>query len=93
MEITHFSEIEDEFIRRVHTMIWCNVATVDRLQRPRSRILHLIWEGETGWIATHSNSFNNIRRIPMAEEYKAGVFALVSMAVVSAAIAWLGRPA
>jgi pyridoxamine 5'-phosphate oxidase-like protein len=59
MEVTDFSEIEDEFIRRVHTMIWCNVATVDNLQRPRSRILHPIWEGATGWIATHRNSYKN----------------------------------
>jgi hypothetical protein len=59
MEVTDFSEIEDEFIRRVHTMVWCNVATIDRLQRPRSRILHPIWEGGTGWIATHRNSYKH----------------------------------
>ena len=63
MEVTDFSEIEDEFIRRVHTMIWCNVATVDRLQRPRSRILHPIWEGGTGWIATHLNSYKRTHLI------------------------------
>ena len=63
MEVPHFSEIEDEFIRRVHTMVWCNVATVDRLQRPRSRILHPIWEGGTGWIATHLNSYKRTHLI------------------------------
>ena len=63
MEVTHFSEIEDEFIRRVHTMVWCNVATVDHLQRPRSRILHPIWEGATGWIATHRNSYKRTHLI------------------------------
>jgi uncharacterized pyridoxamine 5'-phosphate oxidase family protein len=57
LRITHFSEIEAEFIRRVHTMVWCNVATVDSQQRPRSRILHPIWEGSTGWIGTHRDSF------------------------------------
>jgi general stress protein 26 len=56
MEVTHFSDIEEEFIQRVHSMVWCNVATVDRQQRPRSRILHPIWEGSTGWIVTHRNS-------------------------------------
>lgn len=56
MEITNFSEIEEEFIQRVHTMGWCNVATVDSRGRPRSRLLHPIWEGITGWIATHRNS-------------------------------------
>jgi uncharacterized pyridoxamine 5'-phosphate oxidase family protein len=59
MEVKHFSEIEEEFIQRVHTMVWCNVATVDRRQRPRSRILHPIWEGSTGWIGTHRNSYKH----------------------------------
>jgi general stress protein 26 len=57
MQVTHFSEIEAEFIQRVHTMIWCNAATVDHRQRPRSRVLHPIWEGATGWICTHRNSY------------------------------------
>jgi general stress protein 26 len=52
----NFSDIEAEFIQRVHTMVWCNVATIDSQQRPRSRILHPIWEGSTGWIGTHRNS-------------------------------------
>lgn len=56
MEITNFSDIEAEFIQRVHTMIWCNVATVDAQGRPRSRILHPIWEGNTGWIGTNRNT-------------------------------------
>jgi uncharacterized pyridoxamine 5'-phosphate oxidase family protein len=57
MKINHFSEIEAEFIQRVHTMVWCNVATVDSKGRPRSRILHPIWEGATGWIGTQRNSY------------------------------------
>jgi hypothetical protein len=56
MHVTHFSEIEAEFIERVHQMVWCSVATIDSQQRPRSRILHPIWEGSTGWIATHPDS-------------------------------------
>ncbi|MFN8452110.1 MAG: hypothetical protein U0521_26830 [Anaerolineae bacterium] len=56
MRVTDFSEIEGEFIRRVHTMVWCSVASVDSQGRPRSRILHPIWEGATGWIGTHPDS-------------------------------------
>lgn len=56
MRVTHFSEIEAEFIQRVHTMVWCSAATVDGKGRPRSRILHPIWEGSTGWIGTDPNS-------------------------------------
>lgn len=59
MDILNFSEIEDEFIQRVHRMVWCSVATVDRHQRPRSRLLHTLWEGMTGWICTHRNSFKS----------------------------------
>ncbi len=56
MEVADFAEIEAEFLQRVHTMVWCSVATVDSKQRPRSRILHPIWEGNTGWIGTHRHS-------------------------------------
>jgi uncharacterized pyridoxamine 5'-phosphate oxidase family protein len=56
MRIQNFSEIEADFIKRVHTMVWCSVATVDSKGRPRSRILHPIWEGSTGWIATSPTS-------------------------------------
>jgi general stress protein 26 len=57
MEIADFAEIEEEFIRRAHAMIWCNAATVDSRQRPRSRILHPYWEGSTAWVTTHRNSY------------------------------------
>ena len=56
MNVNDFSEIEAEFIQRVHTMVWCSVATVDTHNRPRSRVLHPIWEGATGWITTHRHS-------------------------------------
>ncbi|MFP6806485.1 MAG: pyridoxamine 5'-phosphate oxidase family protein [Pseudomonadales bacterium] len=57
MSIENFSTIQEEFDRRVNAIVWCTVSTVDRKGRPRSRILHPIWEGETGWIATGRNSF------------------------------------
>ncbi len=56
LKAASFSEIESEFIARVHKVVWCNVATVDAQQRPRSRILHPIWEGSTGWITTRRHS-------------------------------------
>lgn len=59
MRVNNFADIETEFIARVHTMVWCNVATIDEKQRPRSRILHPIWEGSTGWIGTHRHSFKS----------------------------------
>ena len=52
MDVQSFEEIKDEFERRVRRTVWCSVATVDRKGRPRSRILHPIWEGPTGYIGT-----------------------------------------
>jgi uncharacterized pyridoxamine 5'-phosphate oxidase family protein len=59
MEVASFADIEDEFLRRVHRMVWCNAATVDAKGRPRSRLLHPLWEGQTGWITTHRTSFKH----------------------------------
>jgi hypothetical protein len=59
LEVKDFSAIEAEFVRRVHSMVWCSLATVDSRQRPRSRIIHPIWEGSTGWIGTHRHSFKS----------------------------------
>jgi hypothetical protein len=56
MEVGSFAEIEDEFLKRVARIVWCTAATVDRKGRPRTRILHPIWEGSTGWIATGRHS-------------------------------------
>lgn len=53
--------IEAEPIGRAHRTVWCNMATVDSLGRPRSRIVHPIWAGSMGWIATHPGSFKNLQ--------------------------------
>jgi general stress protein 26 len=61
-----FAEIEAEFVARVNRIVWCTVATVDGAGRPRSRILHPIWEGQVGWIATgrHSPKAAHLTRNP-----------------------------
>lgn len=56
MEATTFADIEAEFRRRTDRIVWCTVATVDTRGRPRSRILHPVWDGPTGWIATGRRS-------------------------------------
>ena len=49
-------ETAPKFIEMAHQIVWCSAATVDSSGRPRSRVLHPIWQfdGETltGWIAT-----------------------------------------
>jgi pyridoxamine 5'-phosphate oxidase-like protein len=54
--VSTFAEIEDEFLQRVRTMVYCSAATVDLQQRPRSRVLHPIWEERTGWVTTGPNT-------------------------------------
>lgn len=50
------AEITEPFIALAHKIVWCSVASVDKQGRPRSRILHPIWQaaddGLVGWIAT-----------------------------------------
>lgn len=50
------SEAASAFVEMAHRIVWCTAATVDRAGRPRSRVLHPIWEWEdgvlTGWVAT-----------------------------------------
>ena len=57
MDVASFAEIEAEFAKRISRIVWCTVTTVDRKDRPRGRLLHPIWEGSTGWIATGRTSF------------------------------------
>lgn len=50
--VASFADIEEEFLATVARIVWATVTTVDADARPFSRILHPIWEGPTGWIAT-----------------------------------------
>src|SRR3982074_3207677 len=49
-------QIAPTFVDMAHSIVWASVATVDANGRPRSRILHPIWEWDGtdlfGWIAT-----------------------------------------
>src|SRR5262245_31704745 len=57
VDVGSFAEIAEEFRARVARIAWATVATVGLDGAPRTRILHPIWEGSTGWIATTSNSY------------------------------------
>lgn len=52
--------VAPEFVAMAHRIVWCTAATVDTTGRPRTRILHPIWEWDgtalTGWIATSPQS-------------------------------------
>ena len=61
---TDFAQIADEFHNRVSRMVWCNVATVDEECRPRSRILHPMWDGSDGWIGVWLTSTQTQHQTP-----------------------------
>ena len=54
--MTSLEQIAPAFIEMAHSIVWASVATVDENGRPRTRILHPIWEWDGtdlfGWIAT-----------------------------------------
>ena len=56
IDISSFEEIRAEFMRRVEQVVWCSMATNDARNRLRSRIVHPVWEGASGWILTRRHS-------------------------------------
>lgn len=56
MEVLTFDEIRIEFMARVSQAVYCSMATVDHLNRPRSRIMHPVWEGPIGWVISWPES-------------------------------------
>lgn len=56
MEVATFEQIQEEFMARAQKAVYCNVATVDRQGRPRSRVMHLVWEGPIGLVITWPES-------------------------------------
>lgn len=53
-------QIAEPFVNMAHSIVWASGATVDSRGRPRSRVLHPIWEWDgarlVGWIATDPTS-------------------------------------
>ena len=49
-------QVAPAFVEMAHQIVWCSAATVDAAGRPRSRMLHPLWQWDgrnlTGWIAT-----------------------------------------
>ncbi len=58
--MTDLKDIAPDFVDMAHRIVWCTAATVDTAGKPRTRVLHPIWEwdGEdlVGWIATSPQS-------------------------------------
>ena len=56
MEVSTFADMQQEFIERIQTAVYCNLATIDRQGRPRSRIMHPVWDGPIGWVISWPKS-------------------------------------
>ncbi len=54
--MTDLAAVAPAFVEMAHRIVWCSAATVDGQGRPRSRVLHPLWNWDgkelTGWIAT-----------------------------------------
>jgi len=54
--MSELNEVAPAFVEMAHRIVWASAATVDTKGRPRSRILHPIWQwdGEklVGWVGT-----------------------------------------
>jgi len=50
MEVSRFEDLQAEFMARVSQVVYCTLATIDRKDRPRSRVMHPIWDGPIGWV-------------------------------------------
>ena len=56
MDVARFEDIQTAFMELVRAAVYCNVATVDRKNRPRSRVMHPIWDGPIGWVISWPQS-------------------------------------
>lgn len=56
MAPSNLDVVAPAFVEMAHRIVWCSVATVDPSGRPRSRVLHPIWEWDgaalVGWVGT-----------------------------------------
>lgn len=54
--MTALEQTAPAFVETAHSIVWASVATVDADSKPRSRVLHPIWEWDgtdlLGWVAT-----------------------------------------
>jgi hypothetical protein len=60
----------DAFMHTAERIVYCSLATVDRRGRPRSRLVHAVWEREgdrvVGWVGSRPTPFRraHVERTP-----------------------------
>lgn len=65
-DVASFDDLAAPFDAVVRVVNWPAMTTVDRRGRPRSRIVHPIWEGATGWVLSgrHSHKEKHLAGTP-----------------------------
>lgn len=65
-DVASFAELAAPFEAVVRAVNWPAMTTVDGRGRPRTRIVHPVWEGHTGWVFTgrHSHKEKHLARSP-----------------------------
>lgn len=60
LEITDLAEVVADLEERITTTVWCTMATTDASGRPRTRIVHPVWEldggAAVGWLGTRAGT-------------------------------------
>ena len=56
MSVADFAAVAEEFHRRVSKTVWCTLATVDPRGRARTRIVHPVWDGPSGWVGSRAGT-------------------------------------
>jgi len=59
MNVSQFEDLQAEFLERVSQAVYCIMTTVDRRNRPRSRVMHPIWDGPVGWVISWPASYKS----------------------------------
>jgi hypothetical protein len=68
MNSTEYADVAERFVAVAHRIVWCTVATVDRRNRPRSRVMHPVWElAESG----HLHALASARPTPLKRAHLA----------------------
>jgi len=56
--VQELARVAPAFVEMAHRIVWCSAASVDAKGRPRSRVLHPIWEWDgralRGWVGTEA---------------------------------------
>lgn len=56
IDVAHLSDLEPELSERVSSTVWCTLATTDRAGRPRTRVVHPVWDGAVGWLGSRPDT-------------------------------------